>query len=54
MELIVKAFDALSPLELYEILRLRVNVFVVEQNCPYPEVDGRDPAALHQIGRAHV
>ena len=47
MELIVKAFDALSPLELYEILRLRVNVFVVEQNCPYPEVDGRDPAALH-------
>lgn len=33
--------------ELYEILKLRVNVFVVEQNCPYPELDGRDQAAIH-------
>ena len=32
----------LSPLELYAILRLRVDVFVVEQECPYPELDGRD------------
>lgn len=38
----------LAPLTLYEILRLRVDVFVVEQGCPYPELDGRDaePAAL--------
>lgn len=32
----------LTPAELYAILRLRVDVFVVEQNCPYPELDGRD------------
>ena len=39
---------ALDPATLYAILRLRVNVFVVEQNCPYPELDGRDlePDAL--------
>lgn len=32
----------LDPLVLYRILRLRVDVFVVEQNCAYPELDGRD------------
>jgi ElaA protein len=32
----------LDPHTLYEILRLRVDVFVVEQACPYPELDGRD------------
>lgn len=34
---------------LYELLRLRVDVFVVEQNCPYPELDGRDlePGTRH-------
>ncbi|HIT01954.1 MAG TPA: GNAT family N-acetyltransferase [Candidatus Enterenecus merdae] len=47
MELIVKPFEALTPRQLYEILRLRVDVFVVEQQCPYPELDGKDPAALH-------
>lgn len=47
MELIIKRFDQLTVDELYEILRLRVDVFVVEQACPYPDVDGRDPAALH-------
>ncbi|KPG82946.1 GNAT family N-acetyltransferase [Frigoribacterium sp. RIT-PI-h] len=31
-----------DPVVLYEILRLRVDVFVVEQECPYPELDGRD------------
>ena len=33
---------AIDPLTLYAILRLRVEVFVVEQTCPYPELDGRD------------
>lgn len=47
MELYIKAFDDLSPRELYDILALRVNVFVVEQNCPYPELDGKDSLALH-------
>ena len=42
MELVIKRFDELTLQELYEILRLRVNVFVVEQHCPYPEIDGKD------------
>ncbi|CAA9315048.1 MAG: N-acetyltransferase ElaA [uncultured Nocardioidaceae bacterium] len=42
-------FAELSPLELYGLLRLRVDVFVVEQACPYPELDGRDlePGTIH-------
>ncbi|HEX3649522.1 MAG TPA: GNAT family N-acetyltransferase [Pseudonocardiaceae bacterium] len=32
----------LTPARLYALLRLRVDVFVVEQECPYPELDGRD------------
>ena len=37
----------LSSSELYEILQLRVEVFVVEQNCPYQELDGKDLKAFH-------
>lgn len=46
-------FQQLTPEVLYECLRLRVNVFVVEQNCPYPELDDKDthPDALHIMGR---
>ncbi len=47
MELIIKKFQELTPYELYEILKLRVDVFVVEQNCPYPEIDGKDQNAYH-------
>ncbi len=47
MELKIKAFSELSTAELYALLRLRVDVFVVEQNCPYSELDGRDQEALH-------
>ena len=47
MELVIKRFDELTLQELYEILRLRVNVFVVEQHCPYPEIDGRDEFSHH-------
>lgn len=36
--------SALSPTTLYAILKLRVDVFVVEQNCPYPDLDGADAA----------
>jgi ElaA protein len=35
----------LDPMTLYALLRLRVDVFVVEQRCPYPELDGRDMEA---------
>lgn len=47
MKLYVKRFNELSIGELYEILKLRVNVFVVEQNCPYPELDDNDQEAIH-------
>ncbi|WP_299953577.1 GNAT family N-acetyltransferase [uncultured Modestobacter sp.] len=42
-------FAELTPAELYGLLRLRVDVFVVEQECPYPELDGRDvePTTVH-------
>lgn len=39
--------DALTPRALYAMLKLRVDVFVVEQKCPYPEIDGRDFEAFH-------
>ncbi len=47
MELRVKKYEELTLDELYAILRLRVSVFVVEQNCPYQELDSRDRQALH-------
>jgi ElaA protein len=42
-------FAELSSFTLYALLKLRVDVFVVEQRCPYPELDGRDvePDAVH-------
>jgi ElaA protein len=43
----LKRFDHLTNKELHDILRLRVDIFVVEQNCPYPEIDGKDPKSLH-------
>ena len=42
MELVVKHYSELTADELYDILHVRVLVFVVEQKCPYEEVDGRD------------
>lgn len=47
MELVVRKFDELSTRELFEIYRLRVAVFVVEQQCPYQEVDEADRHAYH-------
>ena len=43
-------FAELRPEELYAVVRLREAVFVVEQNCPYPDADGRDPRAWHLLG----
>ena len=45
----VAAWDRIDPTTAYALLRLRVDVFVVEQRCPYPELDGRDtePATRH-------
>lgn len=47
MELVTKHFSELSLKELYDILKIRVDVFVVEQKCPYPEIDGKDKDAYH-------
>lgn len=46
----VQRFETLPPQVLHDILRLRVDVFIVEQQCLYPEIDGQDPAALHVTG----
>lgn len=43
----IKTFEELSKDELYKILKERVNVFIVEQDCPYPELDDYDQKALH-------
>jgi len=45
-----KRFETLSSLELYELLKLRSEVFVVEQNCVYLDIDGKDEKALHLLG----
>ena len=47
MELTVKSFDELTASELYEILRVRAEVFVVEQSCIYNDLDGKDQGAIH-------
>ena len=45
MELVVKRFEELTTLELYEILKVRAEVFVVEQNCVYQDLDEKDKQA---------
>ena len=47
METIVKSFEELTTNELYQLLQLRSEVFVVEQDCAYQDVDGKDQEALH-------
>jgi ElaA protein len=43
-------FSQLSSMQLYQLLMLRSEVFVVEQQCPYLDPDGQDPLALHLLG----
>nr|WP_288933864.1 GNAT family N-acetyltransferase [uncultured Allomuricauda sp.] len=50
MQVFVKTFDQLTTEELYQILRLRSAVFVVEQDCVYQDVDNKDQKALHVVG----
>ena len=47
----VKKFSDLKVAELYNILQLRSEVFVVEQDCVYQDIDGKDAEALHVIGK---
>ena len=46
----IKRFTALTTDELYNLLQLRSEVFIVEQNCVYQDIDGKDRKALHLIG----
>lgn len=50
MTITVKTFEELSKTELYDILRFRSEVFVLEQNCVYQDIDKKDLNALHIIG----
>lgn len=46
----ISCFKELSVNELYELLQLRNEVFIVEQNCVYQDVDGKDQKAWHLMG----
>lgn len=50
MDISIKKFEELTIDELYDILQLRSEVFVVEQDCVYQDIDGKDSKALHIIG----
>ena len=53
LEWTFKPLESLAALEFYELLRFRIDIFVVEQNCAYPELDAADKedATLHVQGR---
>jgi len=44
---IIKSFEELNKAELYQIIQLRIAVFIVEQDCPYPDLDDMDQDAQH-------
>jgi ElaA protein len=50
---ILKQFNDLTAQELYAILQLRNEVFIVEQNCPYQDLDNKDLKAWHLMGTVH-
>ncbi len=47
----IKHFSELSLIEFHDLMALRMKVFVVEQNCPYLDLDGKDKKSYHLIGR---
>jgi len=50
LKIVTKTFNDLSTQELYDVLQLRSEVFVVEQDCVYQDIDNKDQKALHIIG----
>lgn len=50
MEIRIKTFEELTIEELYQTLQLRSEVFVVEQDCVYQDIDGKDLKAIHIMG----
>lgn len=51
MEIFIKGFEEVTLDELHDLLRLRSQIFVVEQNCVYQDIDGKDRQALHVFGK---
>ena len=51
LNIVIKSFNELSVEELYHILQLRSEIFVVEQNCVYQDMDDKDQKALHVLGK---
>ncbi|HLS07450.1 GNAT family N-acetyltransferase [Lentibacillus sp.] len=47
----IKTFHELTNDDLYALMKLRVDIFVVEQDCPYPELDGYDQQAVHYFSK---
>ena len=47
---IYKTFDQLTSIELHDMYALRSEVFVVEQDCVYQDIDGNDPKSIHVLG----
>ena len=47
----IKKFNELSTAEFHDIIQLRLAVFVVEQDCVYQDLDGKDRTAIHIIGK---
>ena len=50
INIITKTFSQITTQQLYDILQLRSEVFVVEQDCIYQDIDGKDQKALHILG----
>ena len=50
LDIFTKKFNELTTQQLYNILQLRSEVFVVEQDCVYQDIDGKDQKALHILG----
>ena len=51
MQWFFKKYNELTLDEFHDILQLRIDVFVVEQNCPYPELDSKDKIAFHLFAK---
>ena len=47
----IKKFEDLALMELHDLLSVRLDIFVVEQDCPYSEIDGMDPKCIHVLGK---
>ena len=51
MKIVVKRFKELSVEEIYQILKVRADVFIIEQKCIYKDIDGKDEKARHVLGK---